>query len=257
MLETTTRHEQDDIHACGESHAVLPVAANGLIVERKQRRLLDDVTISFGGSGITVVMGPNGAGKSLLLRVIANLLEPDGGEVRWAGTAPDRTRATRIGFVFQKPVMLRRSVLQNVKYALAAAHVARSNRERQAREMLAWASLDDFVHSPARVLSGGEQQRLALVRALATRPEILLLDEPTSSLDPASTLAIERLLGASGARNTKVVLITHDVGQAHRLADEIVFLHRGQITEQQSAAAFFAAPASAPARAFIEGQIVL
>lgn len=257
MLETTTGHEQDDIRAGGKPHEVLPVAGNGLIVERNRRRLLDDVTISFGGSGITVVMGPNGAGKSLLLRVMANLLEPDGGEVRWAGTAPDRTRATRIGFVFQKPVMLRRSVLQNIKYALAAAHVARSNREQQARELLTWASLDDLAHSPARVLSGGEQQRLAVVRALATRPEILLLDEPTSSLDPASTLAIERLLGESGTRNTKVVLITHDVGQAHRLADEIVFLHRGQITEQVPAAAFFEAPASAPARAFIEGQIVL
>lgn len=257
MLETTTGREQDDIRAGGKPHEVLPVAGNGLIVERNRRRLLDDVTISFGGSGITVVMGPNGAGKSLLLRVMANLLEPDGGEVRWAGTAPDRTRATRIGFVFQKPVMLRRSVLQNIKYALAAAHVARSNREQQARELLTWASLDDLAHSPARVLSGGEQQRLAVVRALATRPEILLLDEPTSSLDPASTLAIERLLGESGTRNTKVVLITHDVGQAHRLADEIVFLHRGQITEQVPAAAFFEAPASAPARAFIEGQIVL
>lgn len=257
MLETTTGHEQDDIRAGGKPHEVLPVAGNGLIVERNRRRLLDDVTISFGGSGITVVMGPNGAGKSLLLRVMANLLEPDGGEVRWAGTAPDRTRATRIGFVFQKPIMLRRSVLQNIKYALAAAHVARSNREQQARELLTWASLDDLAHAPARVLSGGEQQRLAVVRALATRPEILLLDEPTSSLDPASTLAIERLLGESGTRNTKVVLITHDVGQAHRLADEIVFLHRGQITEQVPAAAFFEAPASAPARAFIEGQIVL
>lgn len=257
MLETTTGHEQDDIRAGGKPHEVLPVAGNGLIVERNRRRLLDDVTISFGGSGITVVMGPNGAGKSLLLRVMANLLEPDGGEVRWAGTAPDRTRATRIGFVFQKPVMLRRSVLQNIKYALAAAHVARSNREQQARELLTWASLDDLAHSPARVLSGGEQQRLAVVRALATRPEILLLDEPTSSLDPASTLAIERLLGESGTRNTKVVLITHDVGQAHRLADEIVFLHRGQITEQVPAKEFFEAPASAPARAFIEGQIVL
>lgn len=257
MLETTTGHEQDDIRAGGKPHEVLPVAGNGLIVERNRRRLLDDVTISFGGSGITVVMGPNGAGKSLLLRVMANLLEPDGGEVRWAGTAPDRTRATRIGFVFQKPIMLRRSVLQNIKYALAAAHVARSNREQQARELLTWASLDDLAHAPARVLSGGEQQRLAVVRALATRPEILLLDEPTSSLDPASTLAIERLLGESGTRNTKVVLITHDVGQAHRLADEIVFLHRGQITEQVPAEAFFEAPASAPARAFIEGQIVL
>jgi tungstate transport system ATP-binding protein len=257
MLETTTGHEQDDIRAGGKPHEVLPVAGNGLIVERNRRRLLDDVTISFGGSGITVVMGPNGAGKSLLLRVMANLLEPDGGEVRWAGTAPDRTRATRIGFVFQKPIMLRRSVLQNIKYALTAAHVARSKREQQARELLTWASLDDLAHSPARVLSGGEQQRLAVVRALATRPEILLLDEPTSSLDPASTLAIERLLGESGTRNTKVVLITHDVGQAHRLADEIVFLHRGQITEQVPAKEFFEAPASAPARAFIEGQIVL
>ena len=257
MLEAITEHEQDDVSTCEKPHIVLPITGDGLVVERKQRRLLDEVTISFNGSGITVVMGPNGAGKSLLLRVMANLVEPDRGEVRWAGTAPDRARATRIGFVFQKPVLLRRSVLQNIRYALAAAHVERRKREEQARAMLAWASLADFAHLPARVLSGGEQQRLAVVRALATQPEILLLDEPTSSLDPASTLAIERLLAESGTRRTKIVLITHDLGQAHRLADEIVFLHRGHIAEQQPAAAFFDAPASAPARAFMDGEIVL
>ncbi len=239
------------------SSRVLPLEGRGVYVERDGRTLLDGIDLTLDGTALTVIMGPNGAGKSLLLRVLANLVSPERGIVRWGGRAPDRARLPRIGFVFQQPVMLRRSVIQNVKFALAAANVAGSRREERAREMLELASLTALARAPARVLSGGEQQRLAVVRALATDPEVLLLDEPTSSLDPASTLAIERLLGEARTRLTKVVLITHEVRQARRLADEIVFVHRGRIVERQSASTFFDAPASEPARAFLDGRIDL
>ena len=123
--------------------------------------------------------------------------------------------------------------------------------------MLAAAGLAGLARSPARLLSGGEQQRLAMARALSLAPEVLLLDEPTANLDPASTLAIEQLVQTAHDEGRKIVLVTHDVGQARRLADEVVFLHRGRVEEQSPAGSFFDAPASAQARAFLEGRLVL
>ena len=201
-------------------------------------------------------MGPNGAGKSLLLRVLAALIEPDDGAVSWAGTAPSRRRAPRLGFVFQKPVMLRRSAIDNVRYALKVAGVPRIERDSRALDALAGAGLDRLAGSPARVLSGGEQQRLAIARALATRPEILLLDEPTANLDPTATGAIESLVQRAHRASTSVVFVTHDLGQARRLADDVVFLHRGRVAERTAADCFFTRPSSEAATAFIEGRLM-
>ena len=237
--------------------SVLPLSCEAVVVARGGRVLLDHIDIAIGGDGLTAIMGPNGAGKTLLLRVLANLLLPDDGLVRWGADPPDRTRAPRVGMVFQKPVLLRRSVLQNVKYALAAVGVDRRARTELALALLASGSLADLAGTPARVLSAGEQQRLALVRALATEPQVLLLDEPTSSLDPAATLVIEKLIDSVRSRGTRVALVTHDVGQARRLADTVVFMHHGRIVERTPAGSFFAGPESAPARGFLAGRIVL
>lgn len=236
---------------------ILPLTCEGVVVSRSGRVLLDNVAVSVNGTGLTVIMGPNGAGKTLLLRVLCNLTSPDSGFVRWGGSIPDQARAPKLGVVFQKPVLLRRSVLQNVKYALAAIGVARRFRDARARKALEMASLAHLAAAPARVLSGGEQQRLALARALAAEPEVLLLDEPASSLDPAATLAIEQLIGHARARGTRIVLITHDVGQARRLADDVLFMHHGRIVEQLPATKFFDSPESEPAKAFLEGRIYL
>jgi tungstate transport system ATP-binding protein len=237
--------------------AVLPIECRGIVLARAGRPLLDGIDVCIDSTGLTVILGPNGAGKTLLLRVLMNLVAPDSGTVRWAGAPPDRARAPRIGFVFQKPMMLRRSVLANVIYALAAVGVPRRDCAPRAREVLALASLEHLAETPARLLSGGEQQRLALARALATEPEVLLLDEPASSVDPAATLAIERLIETARAHGTRLVLVTHDIGQARRLADTVLFMHRGRIIERAPAAAFFHRPAEQSAREFIEGRIVL
>jgi len=247
----------DALEASPAEHAVLPIECRNVVVARGGRRLLDGLDVSIDGSGLTAVLGPNGAGKTLLLRVLANLIEPDSGEVRWARSAPDRARAPKIGFVFQKPVMLRRSVLANVTYALTAGGVARQACAARAREVLAMASLEHLSGSPARSLSGGEQQRLALARALATGPEVLLLDEPSSSLDPAATLAIEELVTAVRNAGTRLVLVSHDIGQARRLADSVLFMHRGRIVERAASTTFFDNPREESARAFIEGRLVL
>ena len=237
--------------------AILPIRGEGVAFERGGRRILDGVDIEIGGDGTLVLIGPNGAGKSLLVRVLAGLIAPTAGKVTWARAAPDRRRAPRIGFVFQRPVLLRRSALANIEYALAVAGVARPERSRRAHAALCRARLTHLARAPARVLSGGEQQLLSIARALATGPEILILDEPTSNLDPSATTAIEGLIGDVRAEGTRVVLITHDLGQARRLADEVVFLHHGRILERTPSAAFLARPTTAAAQAFMRGEIVL
>ncbi len=216
--------------------------------------LLDDITLRLPQQGTTVIMGANGAGKSLLLRLVHGLIPPSAGQVRWAGaaTGPELTR--RQALVFQKPVLLRRSVAANVDFILRARGLHDPARRDAA---LAQAGLAHKARAPARRLSGGEQQRLALARALVTGPEVLLLDEPTASLDPAATLRIEEIVQDAAARGTKILFVTHDIGQARRLADDIVFLHRGRLAEHSAAPRFFDAPASEAARAYLGGRIHL
>ena len=235
---------------------VLPVTASGIVLARHGRRLLDVPALQFGGTGLTVVLGPNGAGKSLLLRVLAGLVEPDEGTVAWAGRPPDRARAPRLGFVFQRPVLLRRSARANIVYALKVTGMPSALREARADAVLAAARLEAIAASPARLMSGGEQQRLALARALALEPELLFLDEPTSSLDPASTKAIEDMLRTAALAGTRIVLVTHDTAQARRLADEVVFLHQGRVLERADAQNFFRKSASREARAYLDGAIL-
>jgi tungstate transport system ATP-binding protein len=237
--------------------AVLPIRGTGLVFERAGRRILDGIDIEIGGTGTLVLIGPNGAGKSVLVRVLAGLLAATEGSVTWAGAPPDRRRAGRIGFVFQRPVLLRRSALANVDYALAVAGIARAERRERAVAALERARIAHLANAPARALSGGEQQLLSIARALATGPDILIFDEPTSNLDPAATKAIEGLIGAVRSEGIRVVLITHDLGQARRLADEIAFLYRGRILERAASQAFLAQPACPEAQAFLRGELVL
>jgi tungstate transport system ATP-binding protein len=237
--------------------AILPIRGEGLTLERAGRAILCGVDMEIGGAGTLVLMGPNGAGKSVLVRVLAGLLSPTSGIVTWAGAPPDRRRAPKIGFVFQRPVHLRRSALANVTYALAVAGVPKVERNGRAEAALARARIGHLAQAPARVLSGGEQQLLAVARALATSPEALILDEPTSALDPAATTAIESLVQSVSRDGVRVVLITHDLGQARRMADEIAFLHRGRLLERTPRDAFLAAPRTPEARAFVRGEIVL
>lgn len=240
-----------------EPAAIRPIAGTGLAYARAGRTLLDVPEIALTGSGISVIMGPNGAGKSLLVRILAGLVGPDAGTVTWAGRPPDRARAPRLGFVFQKPVLLRRSVIANIRYAARTVSASRAEAGERAHAALEDAGLAHLAEAPARRLSGGEQQRLATARALAMQPECLFLDEPAASLDPASTAAIEDMVRNAKARGTKVVLITHDVGQARRLADEVLFMHAGRIIERAPAQRFFNSPESAAARSFLAGEIVV
>jgi tungstate transport system ATP-binding protein len=158
--------------------------------------------------------------------------------------------------VFQRPVMLRRSALANVAYGLKIAGVDAVERDARARAALERVGLTRLADRPARVLSGGEQQRLALARAWALNPEVLFLDEPTANLDPGATHEIEAAIQAIHAGGTKIVMVTHNLGQARRIADEILFLHNGRVAERGSAVRFFTAPDCPEAAAFLKGELL-
>ncbi len=211
-------------------------------------RALDGLSLALEPGVRTVVLGPNGAGKSVLLRTLHGLIAPTSGTVSWS-------RPVRQAMVFQRPVMLRRPALANLRYALAVNGVAEPERSRLAAAALARVGLEPIASRPARVLSGGEQQRLALARAWALKPEILFLDEPTASLDPGATAEIERVIASIAAEGTRIVMTTHNLGQARRLADEIVFIHAGRAAERTAADRFFDQPASNEARLFLQGEL--
>jgi tungstate transport system ATP-binding protein len=235
---------------------ILPLVARELVFAVAGRRLVEVEGLSLQAGNATVVMGPNGAGKSLLLRLLHGLIAPTAGRILWNGKPTSPAIRRRQAMVFQDPILLRRSVAANVDYALKAQGIARPARRRRVEAALDQGDLLHLAGQPARTLSGGEQQRLALVRALAVRPDILFLDEPTSSLDPASTQAIETLIAKAAEAGTKIVMVTHEPGQARRLAAEVVFMHRGRILEQTAAEIFFERPGSEAARRFLAGGLV-
>lgn len=238
----------------GSIAPLLPLRLSNVSYDAGGKRLLDRVDLTLDRGPRTVVLGPNGSGKSVLLRLCHRLLQPTAGEVLFNGPeSVDGWR--RHAMVFQRPVVLRRSALANVAYGLMLAGVSRRERLRTAEEALERVGLRDFAAQPARVLSGGEQQRLALARAWALRPELLLLDEPTANLDPSATQAIESAIQAMHEAGAKIVLVTHNLGQAHRLGDEIVFLAGGRVVEQAPGERFLRAPTSPEAAAFIKGEL--
>jgi tungstate transport system ATP-binding protein len=239
------------------AHTLLPLEIRHLTYEANGKRVIDDLDLTIEERGITVIMGPNGAGKSVLLRLMHGLITPTRGEILWGGRRMDREIARQQAMVFQKPVLLRRSAKANIWHALGLRGIDRGEREARVVEAMKLAALEGRASMPARILSGGEQQRLCLARGLSLEPEVLFLDEPTASLDPASTLSIEGLLIDARHRGIKIIVVTHDVGQARRLAQDIAFLHHGRIVEHQPAESFFAAPQSEAARAFLAGGLVL
>lgn len=234
---------------------VLPLVVSDLVYRAGGQRLLDEISFTLQPGVNTMLLGPNGAGKSLLLRLCHGLLEPTHGTVSWGGE--NAARAHRwVSMVFQKPVLLRRSAAANIDYALAVKGVRRAARKLRVNKALADAGLLHLARRPARVLSGGEQQRLAIARAWASRPQVLLLDEPTSNLDPAATRAIETLIHSIRAAGARIVMSTHDLAQARRLGDEVLFMHKGRVLEHTPAGEFFAQPRSALARAFLQGELL-
>lgn len=231
---------------------MLPLALNQVSFVVNGRTIIDRISVQITEGPRTVILGPNGAGKSVLMRLCHGLLRPTSGTISWKGGVNGRRRQA---MVFQRPVMLRRSALANIVYGLKLAGISPRECWLRAEDVLEAVGLANVARRPARVLSGGEQQRLAIARAWALGPEVMFLDEPTANLDPGAMRDVERLIGQIRAGGTKIVMTTHNLGQAKRLGDEILFLSRGRLVERAAVDKFFTEPASAEADAFIRGEL--
>ena len=235
--------------------SILPLSLQSATVDKNGKRLLGPVDLELGNAGLTIVLGPNGAGKSTLLRLLHGLEKPSEGRLRYA--APRPVAYAQQTFVFQTPVMLRRTVLGNLTYPLTAHGTQRTEAQKQALTWLNMIGLAGHESQRASQLSGGERQKLALARALIRAPQLLFLDEPCANLDGASTRDIERLILKARDDGTRILMATHDLGQARRLASDVLFLNKGQIIESGPATAFFETPQTPEAQAFLKGDLVL
>ena len=253
--EAHRKHEQREVRQdSSDEHPLLPLVARGLQFGINGRRIIKDVSFWIGSSGRTVILGPNGSGKSVMLRLCHGLLKPTGGEIRWGERSVERAREQQ-AMASQHPVLLRRTVTGNLFHVLRVKGVPKAERPALVDAALAQAGLADLGSRAARTLSGGQQQRLAIARAFVLKPAVLLLDEPTANLDPAAVRGVEELIGAIGAAGTKILMSTHDIAQARRLAADVMFLNDGRLLEHAPAAEFFASPKDPAAARFLAGEL--
>jgi tungstate transport system ATP-binding protein len=249
MAEDPARRTRD------QAHPLLPLVANGLRLSIGGREIIRDVSFTVSSSGRTAILGPNGAGKSVLLRLCHGLLQPTGGDLRWGELSVFQAREQQ-AMAPQHPVLLRRTVTGNLQHVLRVKGVPRAQRQPLVEAALRQAGLEELGARVARTLSGGQKQRLAIARACVLRPDVLLLDEPTANLDPAAVRGVEELVRAVAEAGTKILMTTHDIAQAKRLAADILFLHEGRLLEHTPADEFFSAPKSPAAARFLDGELL-
>ncbi|WP_208349638.1 ATP-binding cassette domain-containing protein [Pseudaestuariivita rosea] len=249
-MRDTAAHDLTVVPIRGEDTGIPILTATNLLLDKGDTALLDIPRLQVQNHGPTLIMGPNGAGKSLLLRVLHGLIRPTRGQVSLAEPFDQ-------AMVFQRPVLLRRSVAGNVDFVLKSAGIPRRHRKARVARALAQAGLTDLARQSARSLSGGEQQKLALVSALARKPDILFLDEPTSNLDPTATQSIEQLIAQANRTGTKVIMVTHDAGQAKRIGGEVIFMNKGRVIEQTPIQHFLQSPKSDAARHYLAGGLLI
>ncbi len=234
-------------------YELLPIEFRSISFHKFGTCLIDKISLTIKSKGITIILGPNGAGKSILMRLLHGLDFPSSGRVLFRGKSTNDTIKSKQAMVFQNAILLRRTVMENLSFV---ANLQKARKTLQLRELLEEVGLGEKKYIQARQLSGGEKQRLSLARALVLQPELLLLDEPTASLDPYSVQMIETLLIKLRKKNTKIVFITHDLNQARRLAEDIIFIHKGKLEAFQPAQIFFENPDSEFVKAFIEGKLI-
>jgi len=234
--------------------SIFPMQAEGLTVRKGGRKILQGVSVTLAAQGLTIVMGPNGAGKSTLLKTLHGMERLITGQITWS--QPNAAAQDRQAFVFQNPTLMRRTVLDNVAYPLTLKGMSKAKARDIAAGWLDKVHLTKALNQRASDLSGGERQKMALVRALIREPELLFLDEPCANLDGRATRELEEMLQATNSAGTRIVMATHDLGQAKRLATDVLFLHQGQLLEHTPAEVFFETPQSPQAQAFLNGDIV-
>ncbi|MEE2999543.1 MAG: phosphate ABC transporter ATP-binding protein [Pseudomonadota bacterium] len=234
---------------------ILPLELNDVSLEINGMRYIKDFNLKLEANTTTIVLGPNGAGKSLFLRLCHGLIKPTVGSVRWLGPEGENPKSHQ-SMVFQKPIMFKQSVKSNLHFGLKSRKIKKTKRDPIVEQILEITGLSRLASTPARALSIGEQQRLAIGRAWTLRPEVLFLDEPTANLDPAATHVVEEIIGKIKKAGTTIIMSTHDLGQAKRLADNILFLNRGRILENSPAAQFLDKPKNDLAQSFLRGELL-
>jgi tungstate transport system ATP-binding protein len=233
---------------------VVKATLRDITVKRRGKGILGPISFDLGEAGVTIVLGPNGSGKTTLLKVLHGVERLSGGTLSW--DAPEDETHSAQAYVFQTPIMLRRSVRQNLAYPLQLAGVAKSEIAEQVAHWAERIGLTAALDRPAPRLSGGEKQKLAIGRALIRGPKVLFLDEPCANLDGRSTREIEALLQDAHTAGTRIIMTTHNIGQAKRLASDVLFLLNGKLHDRGQAPGFFATPATPETRAFLQGDIV-
>jgi len=233
---------------------ILPLTLTDALVRRRGKTLVGPINHEITPTGFTIVVGPNGSGKTSLLRLMHGLERLSAGSSEWG--QPDTEACKRQAYVFQRPIMMRRSVRDNLTFPLTTHGTKKSDARVVADEWLDRINLSDARDRQATLLSGGEKQKLALARALIRQPDVLFLDEPCANLDGRATREIEEILNHAHDTGIRIIMATHDMGQARRLATEVLFIFKGLIHEAASAGEFFDAPQTAEANAFLNGDIV-
>lgn len=252
----TTQHS--DGRPAANRNVILPMQVDHVSLTLNRTLLIDDLNFTLQPGRRTVILGPNGAGKSLTMRLCHGLLKPTSGRIVWQGPQggkPQHVRRSQ-AMVFQKPVHLRRSVRENISFILRKRGFRGADLAARVESALARGRLSHLAARPARALSMGEQQRLALARVWVMKPSILFLDEPTASLDPAATRDVEALILALHQASTTIFFASHDIAQAQRIADDVIFISSGRILEHCDADDFFSAPQTREARAYLSGELL-
>ena len=244
-----------EVTARAGAHPLLPLVASRLQFAIDGQQIIREVSFRIDTSGRTVILGLNGAGKSVMLRLCHGLIRPTGGDLRWGGLTVAQARDQQ-AMASQHPVLLRRTVTGNLMHVLHVKGIPRSERQALIDAALEQAGLEDLGARAARTLSGGQKQKLVIARACVVRPAVLLLDEPTANLDPAAVRGVEELIRAVAAAGTKILMTTHDIAQARRLAADVMFLNDGRLLEHAPADEFFASPRDPVAARFLAGELV-
>ena len=233
---------------------ISPIKIKDLSISLNDRFILRNINCQINDKSITAILGPNGAGKSLLLQTINGLIPVLKGKITYNLNQLDNDIRKQQAMVFQSPTLLRRTVLGNMEFVNS---INKNSNIIDLKYILKKVGLEAYNDKPARLLSGGEKQRLSLARALLIQPKLLLLDEPTANLDPYSLKLIEDLILEENSKGTTIILTTHDMSQAKRLASDIIFINKGEILEQTQAKIFFKEPQTIEAKKYLAGEILL
>jgi len=237
-----------------DAHDLTPIRFKDLSVILGQKIILDKINCKIKSNSITAVLGPNGAGKSIFLQTINGLISIQSGRLTFNSMEKNQEIRKQQALVFQNPVLLRRTVMANMQFVL---NLRNRESNQLLKNILDKVGLEGYEKKSARLLSGGEKQRLSMARALIVNPNLLLLDEPTANLDPYSLNLIEDLVLEENSIGKTVIFTTHDMSQAKRLATDVIFLNKGKVLEQTVSKTFFKSPKTLEAQKYINGEILI